>query len=209
MDKILQKKPQEICKDILTVVNNEDVNIEIDEKSKSSLYVFLTNTIYISNKTNKAKSEGDQKKSKVLVVAHECAHSIQSKTMQLINFILANLEIILFIVVILARVFFKKYDILVSSYVLISMMSILVRWYLEMNATINSVKLTIKYMLINKIDNMQIKELVGFYKKELLKTLPLFIISLFISKIARLIIVILIWYKIYWHIHVSGDICEV
>lgn len=192
MDKILQKKQEEICKDILKIIDNEKVNVEIDENSKNSLYVFLNNTMYISNKTNSQKSVDEQNKSKVLVIAHECAHSIQSKILQIINFVLANLEMILFAVVLICRIFFEKYSILVNIYIVVSLISIIVRWYLEMNATINSVKITSNYMLQNNVDKQNIKELIGYYKRELLKTLPLFITYLFVFKIGRLILVLVI-----------------
>jgi len=192
MNKVLQKKSEEICKDILKLINNETVNVEIDEESKSSLYVFLTNTMYISNKTKKSKSIDEQNKSKVLVIAHECAHSLQSKVLQLMNFLLANLEIILFVAVVITRIFFSKFNLLVNSYLAISVLSIVMRWWLEMDATINSVKITTKYMLKNNVDKVKVKELFKFYKKELLKTLPLFLLWVFLFKIIRLIIVILI-----------------
>lgn len=192
MDKILQKKQEEICKEILNLVNNDKVNVEIEKYNKNSLYVFLNNTMYISNKTNSKKSIEEQNKSKVLVIAHECAHSIQPKVLQIINFVLANLEMILFIIAIIARIFFRKYDILVNSYTVISLLSIVIRWYLEMNATINSVKITNKYMLQNDVDKTSIKELIRYYKKELLKALPLFLAWLFLFKIIRLILVLVI-----------------
>jgi len=192
MENILQKKQEEICKEILKIVDNEKVNVEIDENSKNSLYVFLNNTIYISNKINSKKSIEWQNKSKILVIAHECAHSIQPKTLQIINFVLANLEMILFAIILVCRIFFDKYDILVNSYLVISLLSIVIRWYLEMNATINSVKITSKYMLQNNVDKTSVKGLIRYYKKELLKALPLFLTWLFIFKIIRLILVLVI-----------------
>lgn len=192
MDDILQKKQEEICKDVLKIVNNEKVNVEVDENSKNNLYVFLNNTMYISNKTNSKKNFEEQNRSKVLVIAHECAHSIQPKILQIINFVLANLEMILFAIVLTCRIFFEKYGILVNSYVAISLLSIAIRWYLEMNATINSVKITSKYMLQNNVDKTSVKGLIRYYKKELLKALPLFLTWLFIFKILRIILVLVI-----------------
>ena len=192
MDNILQKKPGDICKDILNIVDNEKVKIEVDDKSKSSLYVFLTNTIYIANKESKIKSKEKQNKSKVLVIAHECAHSLQSKAMQVINFTLSNIEMILFAIILVARIFFEKSDMLVNIYMVTSILSIIVRLYLEMDATINSVKITTKYMLNSGVKKEEVKDLALFYKKELLKTMPLFILMLFGFKIIRLIISMLI-----------------
>lgn len=192
MDKILQRNQEKICEDILKILDNENVNVEIDGNSKSSLYVFLNNTIYISNKTCSKKSIDEQNKSKVLVIAHECAHSVQSKLLQVINFALANLEMILFATVFICTLLFRKYYILVYSYIVISLFSMAIRWYLEMDATINSVKITNRYMLKNGADKASIKELIKYYKKELLKVLPLFITWLFLFKIIRLIIVLVI-----------------
>lgn len=192
MEKILQKKPEEICKDILKVINNEKVKVEVDENSKSSLYVFLNNTIYISSKPSKVKSADEQNKSKVLVIAHECVHSMQSKIIQILNFLLANLEIILFIITLIAKIFFKKYSILSNIYCVVAILSIIIRWYLEMHAIINSVKVTVRYMLKNKVNKESIKQVVKFYKNKMLKTIPLFIISLFIFKIIRLFIILVI-----------------
>lgn len=192
MDRILQKKQEEICKDILKIVNNEKVNVEIDGNSKSSLYVFLNNTIYISNKVNTKKSIDEQNKSKAIVIAHECAHSIQPKVLQFVNFALSNLELILFTIILICRIFLEKYTTLVNSYVVVSLFSMAVRWYLEMNATIKSVKITSEYMLKNNVNKEKIKELIIYYKKELLKALPLFLTWLFLFKIMRLILVLVI-----------------
>ena len=192
MDKVLQKKQEEICNDILKIIGNKKVKIEIDENIQNSLYVFLNNTIYIANKTNTKKSIDEQNKSKLLVIAHECAHSIQPKILQIINFILANLEMVLFAIILVCRFFFNKYEILVNSYSVISLLSIVVRWYLEMNATINSVKITSNYMIQNNVDKTSAKGLIKYYKKELLKALPLFLTYLFIFKIIRLILVLVI-----------------
>ena len=141
-----------------------------------------------ANKEIKTKSKEKQNKSKVLVIAHECAHSLQSKAMQVINFTLSNIEMILFAIILVARIFFEKSDMLVNAYTITAILSIIVRLYLEMDATINSVKITTKYMLKNKVKTKDVKDLVALYKKELLKTMPLFILMLFGFKIIRLII---------------------
>ena len=165
MENILQKNQHDICEDVLKIINNESVNIETEENAKSSLYVFLNNTIYISNKTNNKKSKEEQNKAKVLVIAHECAHSIQPKVWHIINFVLSNIELLLFVTSVLICVFFNRYTSLVNSYAIISILSIGIRWYLEMNATINSVKITIKYFTNSGVDKESIKELLGYYKK--------------------------------------------
>lgn len=194
MESILERKSEDICKDILKQIRNDSVKVELDDTSSTSLYVFLTNTIYIANKKIKSKrSVEEQNKSKLLVIAHECAHSIQSKIMQFINFVLSNLEILLFLTVLFIKFVLKNHSpILTYIYVGVFIFSILVRHYLEMDATINSVKIVTKYLLSAKIEKEKIINLTKYYKKELIKALPLFLLSLYITKIARLIIVLLI-----------------
>ena len=193
MDSILEKPSEVICTDILEMVDNKKVNIEIDENSKNSLYVFLTNTIYISTKKNNKKNKEEQNKSRLLVIAHECAHSIQPKFMQLLNFILSNIEMILFLILVGVRIFEKSSNnVLTITYISVLLLSILIRLYLEMNATINSVKIACKYLLINNSKKEDVILLQKYYKKELLKTLPLFITYLYFWKTIRFIVAIII-----------------
>lgn len=192
MKDILQRKPEKICKDILKMLDNENVNVEIDYNSKSSLYVFLNNTMYISSKTDNKKSIDEQNKSKILVIAHECAHANQAKYLQILNFVLANLEIILFAIVLISSIFLGKNSVLLNSYIIVSFLSIIIRWYLEMNATINSVKITARYMIKNNVQKESVKDLVNFYKRKLLKTLPIFLLWLFLFKVLRLVLAIVI-----------------
>ena len=192
MKDILQNNPEKICKEILTMLGNENVNVQLDNNNKSSMYVFLNNTMYISNKTDNKKSIDEQNKSKIIVIAHECAHSIQAKYLQILNFLLANLEIILFAIVLVSSIFLKKSSILLNGYIIVSFLSIIIRWYLEMNATINSVKITARYMIKNNVQKESVKDLIGFYKGKLLKTLPIFLLWLFLFKVLRLVLAIVI-----------------
>ena len=194
MEKILEKDHKEICEDILKQINNENVKIEIDDTSNTNFYIFLTNTIIISNKKIKTKKSIDeQNKSKLLVTAHECAHSMQPKFVQWINFVLTNLEILMFLAILFIT-FILKYTnpILTYTYLGISIFSILIRHYLEMDATIKSVKITAKYLQNNGVEKEKIIELIKYYKGKLLKTMPLFVLGLYITKIARLMIVLVI-----------------
>ncbi len=194
MEEVLKKNPNELCGEILKQINNTKVKIEMDDASKTSLYVFLSDTIIISTKKVKTKkSIYEQNKSKLLVIAHECAHSTQPQILQWMNFLLTNLEIFMFLAILFIT-FILKYTnyILTYIYLSLSLFSIVVRHYLEMDATIKSVKITSKYLQNNGVKKDKIIEVVKYYKKELLKTIPLFVLSLYITKIARLIIVLVI-----------------
>lgn len=191
MNDILSKKPQEICKEILELIDNKDVKLEVNSGEKSSLYVFLNNTIYISGNEKKSKDKEKAESSKLLVMAHECRHSTQDKVFQMLNFALSNLEIVLFVALLVMKVIFKlnlKY--VAFLYFLIVSCSIFIRLFLELDAVINSVKIVTKYLFRNNVDKVEIEKLQKYYKKEIIKTLPLFILWLFLFKIIRLMIIV-------------------
>lgn len=191
MNDILSKKPQEICKEILELIDNKDVKVEVNSDEKSSLYVFLNNTIYISGNEKKSKDKEKSESSKLLVMAHECRHSTQDKVFQMLNFALSNLEIVLFVALLVMKVIFKlnlKY--VAFLYFLIVSCSIFIRLFLELDAVINSVKIVTKYLFRNNVDKVEIEKLQKYYKKEIIKTLPLFILWLFLFKIIRLMIIV-------------------
>ena len=97
-------KNKEICEEILKKLKNKDVEIEElgeDSKSQTSLYLVMQNKIIIANiKDNFAR---------IQTIAHECIHSIQSKSAQILNFVLSNIELILFIVLIALFCFKLKF----------------------------------------------------------------------------------------------------
>lgn len=191
MNDILSKEPQEICKEILELIGNKDVKVEVNSGEKSSLYVFLNNTIYISGNEKKSKDKEKSERSKLLVMAHECRHSTQDKVFQMLNFALSNLEIVLFVALLVMKVIFKlnlKY--VAFLYFLIVSCSIFIRLFLELDAVINSVKIVTKYLFRNNVDKVEIEKLQKYYKKEIIKNLPLFILWLFLFKIIRLMIIV-------------------
>ena len=193
MEELLERGSEDICNGILEILSNKEVSVETDTSSRSSVYVFLNNTIYISNMSKKNKSRDEQNKSRLLVIAHECVHSIQPKLVQLLNFILSNIEMILFTLLIVLKIFTKcSLYVLTVGYVVTVLSVIVIRLYLELNATVNSVKLVSKYLSQNKVEKNKIIELQKYYKKELLKTLPGFITYLFAFKIIRLVIAMII-----------------
>ena len=73
LDKLTQKYPEniEICKWYLKKLKNENVKIEEDKNSNTTLYLVTSNKIFIA----------DLKESytRIQTIAHECLHSIQSK----------------------------------------------------------------------------------------------------------------------------------
>ena len=192
MQDILKESPEKICRDILNQINNEEVKIEVDKDSKTSLYMFLNNTIYISDFEN-SKKKDELYKSRLLVIAHECAHSLQSKLLQIANFILSNVELLLFSLIIILRIVLGNViSWLLITYITIFALGIVVRYYLEINATINSVKIIAKYLIQKNIAKTEVKDMVCYYRKKLLSNLLLFMTNLYIFKILRLVILLAI-----------------
>ena len=93
LNEITNKLPEnkEICKDILKMLNNENVKIEESESNQASLYMVLSNSIIIANIKNTF--------TRVQTVAHECLHSIQDKRTLLFNFIFSNIYFIYFVAI--------------------------------------------------------------------------------------------------------------
>ena len=73
LDELTKKYPDniDICKEYLKMLENEDVNIEEDRNSNSTLYLVMSNKIFIANLR--------ESYTRIQTIAHECLHSIQSK----------------------------------------------------------------------------------------------------------------------------------
>ncbi len=177
---------EEVCKEMLEILKNNTTKVKFNNQN-TNFYIFFNDTIFL---TEKEKNKKIKIQDIWLVIAHECIHSIQSKILQWLNFILSNLEIITFIFVIILKLFFKENNILTIKYILVLILSIILRLYLELNAIIGSFQLTNKYLLNKKTKEERIK-LFRYYKSKIIITLPLFVIGLFAFKILRFILVII------------------
>ena len=85
LQNISDKLPENevICKEILADIGNEHTKLKLDNQIKNSYYIYLNDTIYLA----------DIKKvreiyTRVIIISHECRHTIQSKLLQKTNFIL-------------------------------------------------------------------------------------------------------------------------
>ena len=99
LDEIVEKYPEnaDICKEYLKKLNNEEVKIEEDKNSNSTLYLVMSNKIFIANLKNNY--------TRLQTIAHECLHSIQSKKMLWFNFIFSNVYILYFLVICIIAIF--------------------------------------------------------------------------------------------------------
>lgn len=149
LDKLTQKYPEniEICKDYLKKLNNENVNIEEDKDSNSTLYLIMNNKIFIANLKDSY--------TRIQTIAHECLHSIQSKKLLWFNFIFSNIYLAyFFIICILAILKVLPYKMLFLSILIIfGFVFYAVRTYLENDAMIKARFLAKDYMQKKKISS--------------------------------------------------------
>lgn len=178
------------CKNILALISNNSTNIELINNSKTSYYVFLTDKIYLSN-NDKNKNNF----TRIGMIAHECIHSVQSKILQWINFLSSNLEMIFFVILIILKLFnFLNLE-LIIIYSVISLISIITRNFLEVEATVKSVNLSKKY-LSKILNDSQLNEIIDLYKFQTFVLLPGFIIYLNFGKILRFVAALVLYYLI-------------
>lgn len=142
LNKLAEKYPSntEICKKILKKLNNEKVKIEEDKEAETTLYIALTDKIFIA----------DTKESytRIQTMAHECLHSIQDRRILMFNFIFSNIYLIYFATIIILTIFKIATNSLLylSIFLMLSMVYYMVRIFLENDAMIKAKYLAKEYM---------------------------------------------------------------
>lgn len=142
LDKLTQKYPEnvEICKWYLKKLKNENVKIEEDKNSNATLYLVMSNKIFIANLK--------ESYTRIQTIAHECLHSIQSKKLLWFNFIFSNIYLVYFgVICILAllKLLSMKMTFL-TIFIVFSLVYYAVRTYLENDAMIKARFLAKEYM---------------------------------------------------------------
>ena len=183
--KLINELPgnETVCKQILELIGNNKTSIKLDKNIKNSYYVFLNDTIYLSDKEKVNKSYY-----RISLVAHECIHSVQNKLLQIINFILSNIELIVFAISLILIIFKYNNNTFLYSYFIINILAIIFRLILEIHATIKSIGICEKYMK-NKIEDKKLKDIINAYRSKIILLFPLFITSLVFGKVLRLLII--------------------
>jgi len=161
LDSLTQRLPdnEEIGRQMLKMLDNEDVKIQksLDEKSGTSLYLVLGNKIIIANSKNFAR---------VQTMAHECLHSIQSKKMLWFNYIFSNLYIVYTLVIsaitLLGGIKNTEFQLYVIA--LAGLVFYIIRSYLEMDAMIKAKFFAKEYLKkTNKFNQEEIELLTKEY----------------------------------------------
>ena len=151
LDKLTQKYPEniEICKAYLKKLKNENVKIEEDKNSNATLYLVMSNKIFIANLKDSY--------TRIQTIAHECLHSIQNKKLLWFNFIFSNIYLIYFFIICILAVFkVLPYKMLFLSILIIfGFVFYAVRTYLENDAMIKARFLAKEYMQEKKISSQE------------------------------------------------------
>ena len=142
LDKIVEKYPnnQQVAQEILKKLNNEKVKIEENENAESSLYVAVSDKIFIGNI--------QKSYTRIQTIAHECLHSVQSRKLLLFHFIFSNFYLLYFVLIALLGILkILPFEMtFLVSFVLIGMLFYAVRIYLENDAMIKAPFLAKEYM---------------------------------------------------------------
>lgn len=147
LDELASKYPSniEICKKYLKKLKNQNVKIEENTESETSLYIAITNKISIANIANSY--------TRIQTIAHECLHSIQDRKILNFNFLFSNLYILYFFTICILAIFkmLPNKMLFLSIYLLLGMVYYMVRIYLENDAMIKARYLAKEYMEEEKI----------------------------------------------------------
>ena len=142
LDKVVSKYPEntQICEEILKKVNNNTVKIEEDPNSNTTLYLVMSNKIFIAN-LNKSYT-------RIQTIAHECLHSIQDKKILWSNFIFSNIYLIYFVIIaVLGILKILPYKMLfLAIFLVLGLVYYSIRTYLENDAMIKARFLAKEYM---------------------------------------------------------------
>ena len=162
LNKIAEKYPSniEICKTILKKLNNEEVKIEEDLKSDTTLYIAIQDKILVGN------THGSF--TRIQTIAHECLHSIQDRKILIFNFIYSNIYF-LYWIIICGLVIFKKLSnemIYANILLILSFIYYTVRVFLENDAMIKAEFIAKEYMEKQpKAIEQEINEVVNGFKQ--------------------------------------------
>lgn len=172
---------EEMTKDMLKKLNNTDVNVTkmLDEKTGTSLYLVMNNTISLGDMENKY--------ARVQTIAHECLHSVQSKKMLWFNFIYSNLYILYFFISIALTIFgvFKNTTLQLFLIVLLGFIQYVVRAYLETDAMTKAPYLAKEYLEESKLSKEVVEKLMKSYEEINKQTIPMVNFQLFSQILGR------------------------
>lgn len=190
LNKIVEKFPEDkqICKEILKQLKSENVTIEEDNDSKTSLYLVMQNKILIGKINSFAR---------IQTIAHECAHSVQNKVVLKSNYIISNINNIFFIVLIILRLLnivnLKVGYILIIAFIVMQVINYIIRSYLETEAMVKAEYVAKEYIEKSKITNeTENKKITNGYREINKIGVKLYNYALILKSVVKIIIAIIL-----------------
>ena len=190
LNNIVDKFPEDkqICKEILKQLENENVTIEEDNDSKTSLYLVMQNKIFIGKINSFAR---------IQTIAHECAHSVQNKVVLKSNYIISNINNIFFIVLIILRLLnivnLKVGYILIIAFIVMQVINYIIRSYLETEAMVKAEYVAKEYIEKSKITNeTENKKITNGYREINKIGVKLYNYTLILKSVVKIIIAIIL-----------------
>lgn len=185
----------ELTKEILSLLGNNHTKVKVSSNYNCNYYNFLTDTIYLKTNMNKIKlAKGLEKANpfcgNLVTICHECIHSMQSKSLHILNLMFSNLSIVLTIVSLILMITTTKplWFIVISAVLIVGV--ILIRLALEIQAITKSIALANQAVQKINIENVQ-KGDVEQAKTIIKRLLPVQILYMVFDKIIMLIIVVI------------------
>lgn len=150
----------EICKQTLYKLNKEDVKVEEDDSSKTSVYMVFKNKIVIG-KANVI--------TRIQTVIHECIHSTQDKRLLKFNVIFANINNLYFLIISVLSLFNRiSYNTATICLWILALMQIIlyaVRSFLETDAMTRAEFITQDYIeKTNYVSKEEKEKIIQVYK---------------------------------------------
>lgn len=190
LNNIVDKFPEgkQICKEILKQLESENVTIEEDNDSKTSLYLVMQNKILIGKINSFAR---------IQTIAHECAHSVQNKVVLKSNYIISNINNIFFIVLIILRLLnivnLKVGYILIIAFIVMQVINYIIRSYLETEAMVKAEYIAKEYIEKSKITNeTENKKITNGYREINKVGVKLYNYTLILKSVVKIIIAIIL-----------------
>ena len=185
LEKITDKFPEniEIAKEMLKILENDEVKIEEAKDTGTSLYIAITNKISIADMKNNY--------ARIQTIAHECLHSCQDRTLLLFNFFFSNISMIYFIIACMLTILkvFNNQTLQIAILMLLMIIQFSVRIYLEIDAMTRAKYLAKEYMEKKKLCSEKEKDiLIKEYEKINKVGIPFTIFDLLLNGLVRVLI---------------------
>ena len=187
---------EDVAKQILNYLGNSHTKVERKQGFMGNYYSPLIDTIYIAedfenNKLPSGAEKINKKAAELIVMCHECIHSVQSKLLHVLNTICANISLVLFLVYVAMTIFWISILWVKIATIVSLAVSMVIRLILEIGATNRSTKLVKEIVdggIIQDVTDEDIQQGIEYIDKHKWIVFP----QMILDKIIFLIVVIII-----------------